>query len=83
MSLLSRSYSYSNYHCHVQGQCSSWVKEVATPEELEDLKKMHEANDHVEMKKKLLELESRLSEEQKHTVEHARDICLSVWEIQV
>ncbi|VDL66208.1 unnamed protein product, partial [Nippostrongylus brasiliensis] len=54
-------------------QCSAWVKEVATPEEVEHIKKMLESKDNAELKKKLHELEGRLTEEQKHTVEHVRE----------
>uniref|UniRef100_A0A7I4YXI6 WW domain-containing protein n=1 Tax=Haemonchus contortus TaxID=6289 RepID=A0A7I4YXI6_HAECO len=63
-------------------QCSAWVKEVATPEEMAEIKKMHETKDHVTLKKKIMELEERLTEEQKHTVEHVRDVCYGVWELQ-
>ncbi|KAK5971508.1 hypothetical protein GCK32_010845, partial [Trichostrongylus colubriformis] len=63
-------------------QCSAWVKEVATPEEMESIKKMHESKDVDELKKKIAELEGRLTEEQKHTVEHVRDVCFGVWELQ-
>ncbi|EPB68819.1 hypothetical protein ANCCEY_12086 [Ancylostoma ceylanicum] len=66
-----------------KSQCSAWVKEVATTEEMENIRKMHEAKNHAELKKKLLELENRLTEEQKHTVEHVREVCLGVWEMQV
>ncbi|CAJ0588632.1 unnamed protein product [Cylicocyclus nassatus] len=65
-----------------KSQCSAWVKEVATPEEMEKIKEMHKNKDHAELKKKLAELENRLTEEQKHTVEHVREVCLGVWEIQ-
>uniref|UniRef100_A0A0K0DRF2 Polyprotein allergen nematode domain-containing protein n=1 Tax=Angiostrongylus cantonensis TaxID=6313 RepID=A0A0K0DRF2_ANGCA len=68
---------------NLQSQCFDWVKEVATPEELENILKMHQQKDHEELKKKLTELESRLTEEQKHTVEHVREVCLGVWELQV
>ncbi|KAL6743745.1 hypothetical protein Aduo_016752 [Ancylostoma duodenale] len=65
-----------------KSQCSAWVKEVATTEEMDSIRKMHEAKNHAELKKKLLELENRLTEEQKHTVEHVREVCLGVWEMQ-
>ncbi|PIO55694.1 hypothetical protein TELCIR_22918, partial [Teladorsagia circumcincta] len=62
-------------------QCSAWVKEVATPEEMESIKKMHETKDFGELKKKIAELEDRLTEDQKHTVEHVREVCYGVWEL--
>ncbi|RCN36436.1 hypothetical protein ANCCAN_17684 [Ancylostoma caninum] len=49
---------------------------------MDSIRKMHEAKNHAELKKKLLELENRLTEEQKHTVEHVREVCLGVWEMQ-
>ncbi|KAK6025919.1 hypothetical protein OSTOST_08163 [Ostertagia ostertagi] len=32
-------------------------------------------------KKKIAELEDRLTEDQKHTVEHVREVCYGVWEL--
>ncbi|KAK6757894.1 hypothetical protein RB195_015613 [Necator americanus] len=65
-----------------KSQCSARVKEVATPEEMESIKQMHESKNHADLKKKLSELENRLTEEQKHTVEHVREVCFGVWELE-
>ncbi|PAV82020.1 hypothetical protein WR25_03049 [Diploscapter pachys] len=63
-------------------QCKNWAKEVALPEEWENIKKKYDAKDYGELKKLLVTLEDRLTENQKHTIEHARSICLRVWEIE-
>ncbi|KAJ1362199.1 DVA-1 polyprotein [Parelaphostrongylus tenuis] len=65
-----------------KSRCTEWMKEVATPEELEDIVKLQQQENHEDLKKKLADLESRLSEEQKHTVEHLREMCSSIWEVQ-
>ncbi|VDM68162.1 unnamed protein product, partial [Strongylus vulgaris] len=49
---------------------------------MESIKELHKNKQHAELKKKIAELENRLTEEQKHTVEHVRDVCYGVWEVQ-
>ncbi|KJH48213.1 hypothetical protein DICVIV_05677 [Dictyocaulus viviparus] len=65
-----------------KSQCYDWVKEVATSEEMNDIMKMHESKNHSDLMKRLTELENRLTEDQKHTIEHVREVCLGLWEVQ-
>ncbi|CAO4380247.1 unnamed protein product [Caenorhabditis nigoni] len=65
-----------------QHQCMIWAKEVSKPLEWEEIKKYHAAEDHEALKKKLVELEERLTENQKHTIEHVRGVCYNLWGIK-
>uniref|UniRef100_A0A1I7UFX5 DUF148 domain-containing protein n=1 Tax=Caenorhabditis tropicalis TaxID=1561998 RepID=A0A1I7UFX5_9PELO len=65
-----------------QHQCMIWAKEVSKPLEWEAIKKAHAAQDYKDLKDKLLELEERLTENQKHTIEHVRGICYKLWGIK-
>nr|AAD01632.1 ladder protein [Caenorhabditis elegans] len=51
-----------------QNQCMTWAKEVSKPTEWEEIKKLHAAEDFNTLKLKLVELEERLTENQKHTM---------------
>ncbi|KAK6023050.1 hypothetical protein OSTOST_11226, partial [Ostertagia ostertagi] len=43
--------------------------------------KKAELKANFKLKKKIAELEDRLTEDQKHTVEHVREVCYGVWEL--
>ncbi|EGT39419.1 CBN-NPA-1 protein [Caenorhabditis brenneri] len=65
-----------------QHQCMIWAKEVSKPLEWEEIKKHHAAQDYTALKEKLVELEERLTENQKHTIEHVRGTCYKLWGIK-
>nr|AAR89638.1 nematode polyprotein allergen related, post-translationnally cleaved, the diverse 14.5 kDa cleavage products bind lipids and retinol (51.7 kD) (npa-1) [Caenorhabditis elegans] len=65
-----------------QNQCMTWAKEVSKPTEWEEIKKLHAAEDFNTLKLKLVELEERLTENQKHTIEHVRGVCYRLWGIK-
>ncbi|CAI2353246.1 unnamed protein product [Caenorhabditis sp. 36 PRJEB53466] len=65
-----------------QHQCMIWAKEVSKPLEWDDIKKFHAAQDWKALKGKLVELEGRLTENQKHTIEHVRGVCYRLWGIK-
>uniref|UniRef100_A0A8R1HRP4 Polyprotein allergen nematode domain-containing protein n=1 Tax=Caenorhabditis japonica TaxID=281687 RepID=A0A8R1HRP4_CAEJA len=64
-----------------QHQCMIWAKEVSKPLEWEEIKKFHANKDYKALKIKLVELEERLTENQKHTIEHVRGVCYRLWGI--
>ncbi|CAD6196076.1 unnamed protein product [Caenorhabditis auriculariae] len=66
-----------------KNRCVTWAKEVAKPGEWDELKKLHAQNDHENLREKLFALEFRLTENQKHTIEHVRDICYTLWDIKL
>ncbi|CAB3397812.1 unnamed protein product [Caenorhabditis bovis] len=64
-------------------RCVTWAKEVSKPMEWMEIKKFYESGDHEALKQKLIELEERLTENQKHTIEHVRGVCYKLWGIKV
>ncbi|CAI5452626.1 unnamed protein product [Caenorhabditis angaria] len=62
-------------------RCLTWAKEVSLPKEWAEIKKYYSEKEWKLLKEKLVELEERLTENQKHTIEHVRGVCYRLWSI--